>query len=91
MWKLAVNIYDLLIDAGKGLMHPVGSMITADVDRNTRLHNNRRKCLHHTFETVPLLNIVKSGISWVQCEPFILPKEYKNLPLFQHLGNIDII
>lgn len=62
MWKLAVNIYDLLMGAGKGLMHPVGSMITADVDRNTRLHNNRRKCLHHTFETVPFLNIVRSGI-----------------------------
>lgn len=62
MWKLAVNIYDLLIDAGKGLMHPVGSMIAVDVDRNTKLHNNKRKCLHHTFETVPLLNIVKSGI-----------------------------
>lgn len=41
MWKLVVNIYDLLIDVGKGLMYFVGLMIVVDVDWNIKLYNNR--------------------------------------------------
>lgn len=41
MWKLVVNIYDLLIDVGKGLMYFVGLMIVVDVDWNIKLYNNK--------------------------------------------------
>lgn len=41
MWKLVVNIYDLLIDVGKGLMYFVGLMIVVDVDWKIKLYNNR--------------------------------------------------